>query len=93
MVSDMLDLIMGKAEAQSGEEDKGQVAKIDSSWSYHVVGNVHAYSCSISVDEMLDILGYDPSNSLIKDPIDYVKHIKKLADLSSSILKTIDESL
>ncbi|WP_105492215.1 hypothetical protein [Escherichia coli] len=67
-------------------------AKIDNEWSYTFEGDIVVEDYP-SVGDVLDILGYDKSTSMIKDPLEYVKQIKKLADLSSKILKTIDDNL
>lgn len=91
----MLDLIMSKSKTEqvltvsTGAQPD---AKIDNEWSYIFEGDIVVEDYP-SVEDVLGILGYDKSTSIIKDPLEYVKQIKKLADLSSKILKTIDDNL
>lgn len=42
---------------------------------------------------ILNALGYDPVNSLIKDPVEFAEYVRKMADLAVDILKTIDNKL
>ena len=42
---------------------------------------------------ILNALGYDPVNSLIKDPGEFAEYVRKMADLAVDILKTIDNKL
>lgn len=42
---------------------------------------------------ILNALGYDPVNSLIKDPVEFAEYVRKMADLAVDILDTIDNKL
>jgi hypothetical protein len=69
-------------------------AKIDSKWTYKFDGEIFANDEKV-VDAVaiLNALGYDPVNSLIKDPVEFAEYVRKMADLAVDILKTIDDKL
>lgn len=74
--------------------DQSCHAKIDSKWTYKFDGEIFSNDEKV-VDAVaiLNALGYDPVNSLIKDPVEFAEYVRKMADLAVDILKTIDDKL
>lgn len=74
--------------------DQSFPAKIDSKWTYKFDGEIFANDEKVvDAAAILNSLGYDPVNSLIKDPIEFAEYVRKMADLAVDILKTIDNNL
>ena len=96
----MMDLVLDADNTGSFKKD-GVVSmdqscdvKIDSKWTYKFDGEISANDEKV-VDAVaiLNALGYDPVNSLIKDPVEFAEYVRKMADLAVDILKTIDNKL
>lgn len=69
-------------------------AKIDSKWTYKFDGEISANDEKVvDAAAILNALGYDPVNSLIKDPVEFAEYVRKMADLAVDILDTIDNKL
>ncbi|VVA60454.1 Phage protein [Escherichia phage rV5_ev158] len=74
--------------------DQSFPAKIDSKWTYKFDGEIFANDEKVvDAAAILNALGYDPVNSLIKDPVEFAEYVRKMADLAVDILKTIDNNL
>lgn len=74
--------------------DQSFPAKIDSKWTYKFDGEIFANDEKVvDAAAILNALGYDPMNSLIKDPVEFAEYIRKMADLAVDILDTIDNKL
>lgn len=74
--------------------DQSFPAKIDSKWTYKLDGEIFANDEKVvDAAAILNALGYDPVNSLIKDPVEFAEYVRKMADLAVDILKTIDNNL
>ncbi|AXC42813.1 hypothetical protein RV010_002509 [Escherichia coli] len=74
--------------------DQSFPAKIDSKWTYKFDGEIFANDEKVvDAAAILNALGYDPVNSLIKDPVEFAEYVRKMADLAVDILKTIDDKL
>lgn len=74
--------------------DQSFPAKIDSKWTYKFDGEIFANDEKVvDAAAILNALGYDPVNSLIKDPVEFAEYIRKMADLAVDILDTIDNKL
>lgn len=74
--------------------DQSCPGKIDSKWTYKFDGEIFANDYKVvDAAAILNALGYDSVNSLIKDPIEFAEHTRKMADLAADILKTIDNNL
>lgn len=74
--------------------DQSFPAEIDSKWTYKFDGEIFANDEKVvDAAAILNALGYDPVNSLIKDPVEFAEYVRKMADLAVDILKTIDNNL
>ena len=74
--------------------DQSFPAKIDSKWTYKFDGEIFANDEKVvDAAAILNALGYDSVNSLIKDPVEFAEYVRKMADLAVDILKTIDNKL
>ncbi len=74
--------------------DQSFPAKIDSKWTYKFDGEIFANDEKVvDAAAILNALGYDPVNSLIKDPVEFAEYVRKMADLAVDILDTIDNKL
>lgn len=74
--------------------DKPCSAEVDSKWTYKFDGEIFANDEKVvDAAAILNALGYDPVNSLIKDPVEFAEYVRKMADLAVDILKTIDNKL
>lgn len=96
----MMDLVLNIDNAGAFKDadvesmDQSCPAKIDSKWTYKFDGEIFANDYKVvDAAEILNALGYDPVNSIIKDPIEFAEHTRKMADLAADILKTIDNKL
>lgn len=96
-----MDLILNSDNAETfkdnggvGGMDQPCTAKIDSKWTYKFDGEIFANDAKVvDAAAILNALGYDPINSLIKDPVEFAEYIRKMADLAVDILDTIDNKL
>lgn len=96
----MMDLVLDSDNAEAFKDDGGVstdqscTAKIDSKWTYKFDGEIFANDeKAVDAAAILNALGYDPINSLIKDPVEFAEYIRKMADLAVDILDTIDNKL
>lgn len=96
----MMDLVLNIDNAGAFKDadvesmDQSCPAKIDSKWTYKFDGEIFANDYKVvDAAAILNALGYDPVNSIIKDPIEFAEHTRKMADLAADILKTIDNKL
>lgn len=95
-----MDLILNSDNAETFKDNGGVgmdqpcTAKIDSKWTYKFDGEIFANDAKVvDAAAILNALGYDPINSLIKDPVEFAEYIRKMADLAVDILDTIDNKL
>lgn len=96
----MMDLVLNIDNAGEVKEDgvtsmdQPCHAKIDSKWTYKFDGEIFANDEKVvDAAAILNALGYDPVNSLIKDPVEFAEYVRKMADLAVDILDTIDNKL
>ena len=97
----MMDLVLNIDNAGEVKDDGGVTsmdkpchAKIDSKWTYKFDGEISANDEKVvDAAAILNALGYDPVNSLIKDPVEFAEYVRKMADLAVDILNTIDNNL
>ncbi|MCK0651195.1 hypothetical protein [Escherichia coli] len=96
----MMDLVLDTDNTESFKKD-GVIsmdqfchAKIDSKWTHKFDGEISANDEKVvDAAAILNALGYDPVNSLIKDPVEFAEYVRKMADLAVDILDTIDNKL
>ncbi|ELW2144781.1 hypothetical protein SH562_002700 [Escherichia coli] len=96
----MMDLVLDTDNTESFKKD-GVIsmdqpcpAKIDSKGTYKFDGEIFANDEKVvDAAAILNALGYDPVNSLIKDPVEFAEYVRKMADLAVDILDTIDNKL
>ncbi|WLY85499.1 hypothetical protein 241Ecol014PP_00017 [Escherichia phage 241Ecol014PP] len=96
----MMDLVLNIDNAGEFKDDgvtsvdQSFPAKIDSKWTYKFDGEIFANDEKVvDAAAILNALGYDPVNSLIKDPVEFAEYVRKMADLAVAILDTIDNNL
>lgn len=96
----MMDLVLNIDNAGEFKDDgvtsidQSCSAKIDSKWTYKFDGEIFANDEKVvDAAAILNALGYDPVNSLIKDPVEFAEYVRKMADLAVDILDTIDNKL
>lgn len=96
----MMDLVLNIDNAEEVKDDGVTSmdppcpAKIDSKWTYKFDGEIFANDEKVvDAAAILNALGYDPVNSLIKDPVEFAEYVRKMADLAVDILNTIDNNL
>lgn len=90
-----MDLVLNSDNKDDGGvSDQSCTAKIASKWTYKFDGEIFANDEKVvDAAAILNALGYDPINSLIKDPVEFAEYIRKMADLAIDILDTIDNKL